>query len=169
MSSTIISSLPREISNDIINRRNRLIRSEAEDDEANFQNLIDNDFAMYVFADTLLVPYYDDRNNIFQKKLTNIDVISDGYRNNNIINPWRYPVNNWNKTETLRNLYNQENEEYVYGGMVNKKVKKCENKKVVLGKERCIYKVSGSKKDYMKYKGKLVPVADYIKSMKKKN
>ena len=161
MSSTIISSLPREISNDIINRRNRLIRSEAEDDEANFQNLIDNDFAMYVFADTLLVPYYDDRNNIFQKKLTNIDVISDGYRNNNIINPWRYPVNNWNKTETLRNLYNQENEEYVYGDMVNKKV--------ILGKERCIYKVSGSKKDYMKYKGKLVSVTDYIKSMKKKN
>jgi hypothetical protein len=55
------------------------------------------------------------------------------------------------------------------GGMKNQKVKKCEKKKVVLGKERCIYKVSGSKKDYMKYKGKLVPVTDYIKSMKKKN
>ena len=55
------------------------------------------------------------------------------------------------------------------GGMVNKKVKKCEKKKVVLGKERCIYKVSGSKKDYMKYKGKLVPVTDYVKYMKKKN
>jgi hypothetical protein len=55
------------------------------------------------------------------------------------------------------------------GGMVNQKVKKCEKKKVVLGKERCIYKVSGSKKDYMKYKGKLVPVTDYVKYMKKKN
>ena len=55
------------------------------------------------------------------------------------------------------------------GGMVNQKVKKCEKKKVVLGKERCIYKVSGSKKDYMKYKGELVPVSDYVKSMKKKN
>ncbi len=54
------------------------------------------------------------------------------------------------------------------GGMKNKKVKKCEEKKVVLGKERCIYKVSDSKKDYMKYKGKLVPVSDYVKSMKKK-
>jgi hypothetical protein len=53
--------------------------------------------------------------------------------------------------------------------MVNQKVKKCEKKKVVLGKERCIYKVSGSKKDYMKYKGKLVPVTDYVKYMKKKN
>jgi hypothetical protein len=55
------------------------------------------------------------------------------------------------------------------GAMKNQKVKKCEKKKVVLGKERCIYKVSGSKKDYMKYKGKLVAVSDYIKSMKKKN
>ena len=57
----------------------------------------------------------------------------------------------------------------VRGGMVNKKVKKCEKKKVVLGKERCIYKVSGSKKDYMKYKGELVPVTEYVKYMKKKN
>ena len=57
---------------------------------------------------------------------------------------------------------------YSRGGMKNKKVKKCEEKKVVLGKERCIYKVSGSKKDYMKYKGELVPVSDYVKSMKKK-
>jgi hypothetical protein len=55
------------------------------------------------------------------------------------------------------------------GAMVNQKVKKCEKKKVVLGKERCIYKVSGSKKDYMKYKGELVAVSDYVKSMKKKN
>jgi hypothetical protein len=55
------------------------------------------------------------------------------------------------------------------GAMKNQKVKKCEKKKVVLGKERCIYKVSGSKKDYMKYKGKLVAVSDYVKSMKKKN
>ena len=55
------------------------------------------------------------------------------------------------------------------GGMVNQKVKKCEKKKVVLGKERCIYKVSGSKKDYMKYKGKLVAVSDYVKYMKTKN
>jgi hypothetical protein len=53
--------------------------------------------------------------------------------------------------------------------MVNQKVKKSEKKKVVLGKERCIYKVSGSKKDYMKYKGELVAVSDYVKSMKKKN
>lgn len=38
-------------------------------------------------------------------------------------------------------------------------------KKVVLGKERCIYKVQGSKKDHIKYKGALIPVADYKKLM----
>lgn len=38
-------------------------------------------------------------------------------------------------------------------------------KKVVLGKERCIYKVQGSKKEHIKYKGVLIPVADYKKLM----
>lgn len=38
-------------------------------------------------------------------------------------------------------------------------------KKVILGKERCIYKVQGSKKDHIKYKGALIPVADYKKLM----
>ena len=36
-------------------------------------------------------------------------------------------------------------------------------KKLILGKERCIYKVQGSKKDHIKYKGTLIPVADYKK------
>jgi hypothetical protein len=83
-----------------------------------------------------------------------------------------------NKAEILLNMFNMGDlfERHpksfgllVGGAMVNQKVKKCEKKKVVLGKERCIYKVSGSKKDYMKYKGKLVAVSDYVKSMKKKN
>ena len=88
-----------------------------------------------------------------------------------------------NKFEILQNMvgqgdptwrdqydgYDVELEDGQMGGMKNQKVKKCEKKKVVLGKERCIYKVSGSKKDYMKYKGKLVPVTDYVKYMKKKN
>lgn len=38
-------------------------------------------------------------------------------------------------------------------------------KKVILGKERCIYKVQGSKKDHIKHKGALIPVADYKKLM----
>jgi len=38
-------------------------------------------------------------------------------------------------------------------------------KKVILGKERCIYKVEGSKKEHIKHKGALIPVADYKKLM----
>jgi hypothetical protein len=39
-------------------------------------------------------------------------------------------------------------------------------KKVILGKERCIYKVKGSNKDHIKYKGTLITVADYKKLMR---
>ena len=38
-------------------------------------------------------------------------------------------------------------------------------KKLILGKERCIYKVQGSNKEHIKYKGALIPVADYKKLM----
>jgi len=40
-------------------------------------------------------------------------------------------------------------------------------KKVILGKERCIYKVEGSKQDHIKYKGSLITVSDYKNLMKK--
>lgn len=49
------------------------------------------------------------------------------------------------------------------------KIYKCEKNKIVLGKERCIYKVYGSKKHYLKHKGKLMAVTDFIKHMKHKN
>jgi hypothetical protein len=39
-------------------------------------------------------------------------------------------------------------------------------KKLILGKERCIYKVQGSNKEHVKYKGSLIPVADFKKLMK---
>uniref|UniRef100_A0A6C0LCL7 Uncharacterized protein n=1 Tax=viral metagenome TaxID=1070528 RepID=A0A6C0LCL7_9ZZZZ len=39
-------------------------------------------------------------------------------------------------------------------------------KKLILGKERCIYKVQGSNKEHVKYKGTLIPVADFKKLMK---
>ena len=50
---------------------------------------------------------------------------------------------------------------------MNKKDKKVVNKKIILGKERCVYKVPGSKKEHIKYKGTFVTVTDYIKLMKK--
>ena len=42
------------------------------------------------------------------------------------------------------------------------------NKKDILGKERCIYKKSGDRKEYVKYKGDLITVNDFKKLMKSK-
>jgi hypothetical protein len=41
-------------------------------------------------------------------------------------------------------------------------------KKVVCGKLRCIYKIHGSRKEHLKYKGQLITVAEYKKIMKVK-
>ena len=163
--------LPSDMSLLIFEKRNQMIQAEKEEKE--FKNLINDDNLMAFTSENALVPSGNG-----YKQLKEIDIFRDGY-NGNI---WRYTNNGneLNKAETLKFLHeNAMNEFYNTdwenfgndlsgGGMVNKKVKKCEEKKVVLGKERCIYKVSDSKKDYMKYKGKLVPVSDYVKSMKKK-
>jgi hypothetical protein len=39
--------------------------------------------------------------------------------------------------------------------------------KEILGKQRRIYKVAGSRKEHIKYKGELIPVSDYKKLFKK--
>jgi hypothetical protein len=49
----------------------------------------------------------------------------------------------------------------------NAKVKNI-NKKEILGKERCIYKKPGDRKEYLKHKGELITVKDYKKLMKDK-
>jgi hypothetical protein len=42
-------------------------------------------------------------------------------------------------------------------------------KKEILGKERCIYKKTGDRKEYVKYKGNLITVKDYKKIIKARN
>ena len=50
----------------------------------------------------------------------------------------------------------------------NKKNKpKIYKNKIIQGKERNIYKIPGSRKDYIKYKGAFIAVNDYIKSKNK--
>ena len=131
------------------------------------------------------VPYKDkDNESIMSKPLHNIDIGNDKpsdsdhptwrYKNLTKAAYLQYLVDEYLETTHNPIMFGDDYDPYEgtwenSGGMKNQKVKKCEKKKVVLGKERCIYKVSGSKKDYMKYKGKLVPVTDYVKYMKKKN
>jgi hypothetical protein len=45
--------------------------------------------------------------------------------------------------------------------------RKASVKKEICGKLRCIYKIQGSRKEHIKYKGSLITVADYKKLMKK--
>jgi len=159
--------LPSYLSRSIFDERNKMIQAERE--ELEFQRLIsENKLIEFTSAD-VIVPF-----NNGNKPLRQINILHDGYDGN----IWRDPTSDLNKPETLVKLYKDAMEnfdanldtingdEWNGGAMVNQKVKKCEKKKVVLGKERCIYKVSGSKKDYMKYKGKLVAVRDYVKYMK---
>ena len=54
------------------------------------------------------------------------------------------------------------------GGYKNKKPSVSQSKEI-LGKQRRIYKVAGSRKEHVKYKGQLIPVSDYKKLMKLKH
>lgn len=45
--------------------------------------------------------------------------------------------------------------------------RKASVKKEICGRLRCIYKISGSRKEHVKHKGSLITVADYKKLMKK--
>jgi len=54
------------------------------------------------------------------------------------------------------------------GGYKNKKPSVPQSKEI-LGKQRRIYKVAGSRKEHIKYKGQLIPVSDYKKLMKPKH
>ena len=68
----------------------------------------------------------------------------------------------------LENIGNNDNNNLSSGG--KKKVKPVKpamnGKKEILGKQRCIYKKAGDRKEYVKYKGALITVKDYKKIMK---
>jgi hypothetical protein len=53
------------------------------------------------------------------------------------------------------------------GGFRHKKPSVSQSKEI-LGKQRRVYKVAGSRKEHVKYKGQLIPVSDYKKLMKLK-
>lgn len=78
------------------------------------------------------------------------------------------------KLKELRNKLERYNErllgyllpqciEKIFGGGSSKKTNK---KKNILGRERCIYKKSGDRKEYLKYKGDLITIKEYKNIMR---
>ena len=73
------------------------------------------------------------------------------------------------KTDAIKHVRlltsEKKDEKYTYKP---KKNGKKTAKKEILGKERCIYKKSGDRKEYLKHKGCLITVSEYKKLMKSK-
>jgi hypothetical protein len=71
-------------------------------------------------------------------------------------------------TDTVVSYGSKDGVYFNFGGRkVNAKASSV--KKEVCGKLRCIYKIPGSRKEHLKYKGRLITVADYKKLMKAKS
>ena len=67
----------------------------------------------------------------------------------------------------IKNIDDKNNNPSSGGKKKVKPVKPAMNgKKEILGKQRCIYKKAGDRKEYVKYKGALITVKDYKKIMK---
>lgn len=68
------------------------------------------------------------------------------------------------KEELMNRVVNNNPLKLQPGGKKSKKLPK----KEILGKMRCIYKIPGDRKEYLKHKGKLVTVKEYKELMKAK-
>lgn len=83
---------------------------------------------------------------------------------------WRetLSVSDWKNCHIVKLIIikpNGESKEYRRNGTTGGR--KASVKKEICGKLRCIYKIQGSRKEHIKYKGSLITVADYKKLMKK--
>ena len=84
---------------------------------------------------------------------------------NKIIDAYNEYTNN---NETVDNMsLNDFIKKLPQGGGGNAEITKQSNKSI-LGKERCIYKIQGDRKEYLRYKGDLITVKDYTKRMNAK-
>lgn len=139
-----------------------------------FDHKIESNF---IISDILL-PYYDDlAESIYSHKFPTESIESNINLNQYfdfLYDTYNFEINIYNQNNKYRitkkctyelfrkiqrNLSREGTPEFE-GGSSNKKkaINKSCGKKIIQGKERCIYKILGSRKEYIKYKGKLIAV-----------
>lgn len=139
-----------------------------------FDHKIESDF---IISDILL-PYYDDlAESIYANNFPTESIESNINLNQYfdfLYDTYNFEIFRYNQDNTYRitekctyelfrkiqrNLSREGTPEFE-GGSSNKKkaINKSCGKKIIQGKERCIYKILGSRKEYIKYKGKLIAV-----------
>jgi len=139
-----------------------------------FDHKIESDF---IISDILL-PYYDDlAESIYSYKFPTESIESNINLNQYfdfLYDTYNLEIFRYNQDNTYRitkkctyelfrnrqrNLSREGTPEFE-GGSSNKKktINKSCGKKIIQGKERCIYKILGSRKEYIKYKGELIAV-----------
>ena len=135
---------------------------------------IESNFIIY----DILLPYYDDlAESIYSYKFPTESIESNINLNQYfdfLYNTYNFEIFRYNQDNTYRitekctyelfrkrqrNLSREGTPEFE-GGSSNKKkaINKSCGKKIIQGKERCIYKILGSRKEYIKYKGELIAV-----------
>ena len=139
-----------------------------------FDHKIESNF---IISDILL-PYYDDlAESIYAYKLPTESIESNINLNQYfdfLYDTYNFEIFRYNQDNTYRitekctyelfrnrqRILSREGTPEFEGGSSNKKktINKSCGKKIIQGKERCIYKILGSRKEYIKYKGKLIAV-----------
>ena len=72
------------------------------------------------------------------------------------------------RAESMRNAKCEDkSDSQTFSGGFRHKKPSVPQSKEILGKIRRVYKVAGSRKEHVKYKGELIPVSDYKKLFKK--
>lgn len=107
-----------------------------------------------VEANNNLVDYFDNLFFVYTEE-NNRYIANNSYRINSKYTYHDYKINQ----ESLSRAGTP-----TLGGFFKKKkaTNKPYKKKIIQGKERCIYKINGSRKDYIKHKGTLIAVTEFI-------
>jgi hypothetical protein len=94
-----------------------------------------------------------------EEKFAVLDRMEEEEKNNNSL--FNKLARSVRSVSSVKNVFGSRNTTTKVGGG--------SQSKEILGKQRRIYKVAGSRKEHIKYKGQLIPVSDYKKLMKPKH